>query len=496
MGLPHYAMTARPPGRNKLILPVLPDNLEDGYYYYTKLEGKEMKRTKIVALLTLTVFLLTLVPAAAFAGGQVKVTVKVEMEFKDVNSAKWALKQISELKAKDIIAGYRDGTFQPNKPVTRAEAVAMVLKATGLAEEANRKVSESVYGTVGLPFKDAKSIPNWAKGFLTVAVEKGYLTEDQVGNFQPNKPATRIWVAKLLVRALKVADDVYAAGNVELPFNDAAAIPAGDAVFIAAAMENGLLKGYPDGTFKPNKPVTRAEMAVLLGIADDEVPLPEVRRHKIVGTVVSVQEGTVTTADVTATENTSPTDNVAGDVYETEPAPAPTPAPVTGTTITIKKLDDTEATYPVAPEVKVFIEDQAAALADVIPGLRVELVLNKDKTVVYIESKAEIYRGRLTVYDAAYGSMTIKTREAEQTFTVAENVQVTINDKPAALADLKAGMKAGIKVADGKVVLIKAVAFKERVKERAGGKPGAKEKVRDNTRDQAKDKAGQRQRQR
>lgn len=430
-----------------------------------------MKRNKIIALLTLAVFLLTLLPGAAFAAPQARVSIKVEMEFRDVNSAKWAIKQISELKAKDIIAGYKDGTFQPNKPVTRAEAVAMVLKGTGLAEEVSQKVSEAVYAPVDLPFKDAKTIPQWAKGFLAVAVEKGYLAEDQVGSFQPNKPATRLWVARLLVRALNVTEDVYAAGNVELPFHDAAAIPASEAVYVAAAMENGLLKGYPDGTFKPNKPVTRAEMAVLLGIADDEVPLPEIRRHKIEGTVVSVQEGTVNQEETVNQEDTVTTaDIVNEDVYGTDPAaepttdPAPEPSPTTGTTITIKKSDGEEATYPVAPEIKVFIENQAATLTDVTPGLRVELVLNKDKTVVYIESKVETYRGRLKVYEAAYGTITIQTGEGDKTFTLADNVQVTVNDKPAALTDLKAGMKAGIKVENGEVVLIKAVAFKERVK--------------------------------
>jgi hypothetical protein len=435
-----------------------------------------MKKNKKVALLTLIVFLLTLLPGAAFAGPQVKVSVKVEMEFKDVESAKWAMKQISELKAKDIIAGYKDGSFQPNKPVTRAEAVAMVLKGTGLAEEVNQKVSDAVYGSVDLPFKDAKSIPQWAKGFLAVAVEKGYLTEDQVGNFQPNKPATRLWVARLLVRALNVADDVYAAGNVELPFQDASAIPASETVFVAAAMENGLLKGYPDGTFKPHKPVTRAEMAVLLGIADDEVPLPEVRRHKIEGTVVSVQTGTATTAN-----------SISAEIYGT---PAPKPSPATGNTITIKKPDGAQATYAVADKVKVFIENQAANLTGVTPGLRVELVLNKEKTVVYIESKAETYRGRLKVYEAAYGSMTIQTREGDKTFTIADNVQVTVNDKPAARTDLKAGMKAGIRVEKGQVVLIKAVAFKDKGKEQMGKNPGqndrgqAKEKPRRDNREQ------------
>ncbi|MFZ5641105.1 MAG: S-layer homology domain-containing protein [Bacillota bacterium] len=431
-----------------------------------------MKRNKIVALLTLAVFLLTLLPGSAFAGPKVKVSVKVEMEFKDGDSAKWAMKQISELKAKDIIAGYKDGTFQPNKPVTRAEAVTMVLKGTGLAEEVNQKVSEAVYGSVYLPFKDAKSIPQWAQGFIAVAVEQGYLTEDQAANFQPNKPATRVWVARLLVRALKVADDVYAAGNVELPFKDAAAIPADAAGFIAAAMENGLLQGYPDSTFKPNKPVTRAEMAALLSKADDEVALPEVRRHKIEGTVVSVQEETVTTTEPATEPTTEPaTEPTTEPATEPTTEPATEPVTVTGTTITIKKLDGTEATYPVAPEVRVYIEDQAATLADVIPGLRVELVLNKDKTVVYIESKSEVYRGKLTVYDAAYGTMTIQVREGEKTFTIADAVQVTINDKPATLADLKAGMKAGIKVENGEVVLIKAVAFKEKGKDKAGEKP-------------------------
>lgn len=427
-----------------------------------------MKTKKIIALITLTMFLITMLPIMAFAYPNYRDSVagNAKQEFKDTDNAKWAVKPISELKAKDVITGYKDGSFQPNKPVTRGEAVVMVLKSTGLAEEVKQSVENSVYGSVYLPFKDAKNIPQWVKGSLSVAVEKGYLPEDQAGSFQANKPATRLWVAKLLVRALKLADQVGAQVDVQLPFNDVAAIPQGEAAFIAVAMENGLLQGYPDNTFKPYKPVTRAEMAALLGNSDDEIPLPEVKQQKIEGNVVSVNLSTAPVADA-----------VYDNVYST---------PATGTTITILKADGTEASFPVASNVRVYIDDQSAAIENVTPGLRVELVLNKEGNVVYIESKTEAYRGRLTVIDAVYG-LTLLTREGDKTFAVADDVQVIINGKQATLSDVKSGMKAGIKIEGGKVAVIKAVALKkvkEKVKDKGKeqGKEQGKEKDKNNSR--------------
>lgn len=406
-----------------------------------------MRKYRIIALLTLTAFLMAMLPAAAFAAGgppQFKGTVILKLEFKDSHTAGWAAKAISELKVKGVIAGYPDGSVQPNKPVTRAEALAMVLKSAGLAEEVQQKVSTSVYGSVYLPFKDAPTVPQWVRGFVELAAEKGYLPEERAANFQPNKPATRLWVARLLVRVMQLTVEANSLNNIELPFKDAATVPSDGVAFIAAAVQNGLLQGYPDGTCRPNKPVTRAEMAALLSKSDDEVFLPKVKLGKIEGTVVRVEVYSATVSD-----------NVYGSVY--------TPAV---SSITVKKEDGAEATYPVSSDARIYIQDNAAALADITAGMRVELVLNRDGMVIYIESKAETYRGKLTVVDSVYRSLTLQTEEQEKTFTVAENAVITLNGAPAALADLAPGMKAGIKISDGKVAEIKAFSFKKKPKEK------------------------------
>jgi len=93
------------------------------------------------------------------------------MNFKDLDEAKWAVKNILKMNAEDIIMGYNDGSFRPNKPVTHAEAVVLTIRAAGLQSEIESQVADAVY----LPFKDAKSIPGWAQKAVAVAVEKGYL---------------------------------------------------------------------------------------------------------------------------------------------------------------------------------------------------------------------------------------------------------------------------------------------------------------------------------
>ncbi|MEW5763240.1 MAG: S-layer homology domain-containing protein [Bacillota bacterium] len=77
-------------------------------------------------------------------------------------------------------------------------------------------------------------------------------------NFRPDAGVTRAEFAVLLAGALGWA----APEEVALPFRDR--IPDWAAAGVAAATARGVLAGYPDGYFRPAKPITRAEMAVLV----------------------------------------------------------------------------------------------------------------------------------------------------------------------------------------------------------------------------------------
>ena len=347
-----------------------------------------MEKKKLLVFLVLSVFLVNIfgvgVAAAGQNNGQTTVTigpdgqVTITMQFKDIESAAWALKDISKMYSQDVIKGYKDGTFRPNNAIKRQEAVAMAIRLMGLEKDAvNKSVNQSVYGSTYLPFEDSKQIDNWAKGYVALALEKKIIDASN-GKFQPDKPATRLWVAVLLTKALGLQAEADAKKNIQLNFKDASAIPSELTGYVAVAVEKGLIKGFPDSTFQPNKPVTRAEMAALLGRTDDQLPIFNKKKAK----------GIVTAVDLVASTITVKKDTVNTTVYGT-------------------MYGDTK-TFPVAPDAKIFIADERADLADVKVGSKAQLRL-KDGVVIFIEVKAQEAEG-IVVAKSVY-SLTVKGEE-------------------------------------------------------------------------------------
>jgi hypothetical protein len=210
----------------------------------------------------------------------------LKLEFQDVYMD-WARQHIASLVAKGVFEGYTDGTFKPNKPVTRLEAIVTAVRLMDLRDEAESEEKRSA----ALHFKDANKIGDWARGYVAVALENDlfFETEDKL---QPEKPADRLWVTTLLVKALDLEDEARAKMTAKLDFKDAAAIPAGSVGYVAVAVEKGIVKGYANNTFRPNSPVTRAEIAAFLDRAGDL--MPEYRQGGILKSAVKDNRLTLT----------------------------------------------------------------------------------------------------------------------------------------------------------------------------------------------------------
>lgn len=224
--------------------------------------------------------------------GKDKSKVEVKFDFDDLMQSEWARKYIARLAADQIFDGYEDGTFRPNQSVKRIEAIIAAVRLMGFraeAETAARLATE-------LNFDDAdqieKKFPN-AVGYVAVAVENDLFLETE-NKVNAEKAADRLWATMLLVKAMKWEDLAKSKMNVKLSFKDADKIPAGAVGYVAVAVEKGLVNGYEDLTFRPNKPVTRAELAVLLGQMDDQQPDSE-DSNLIRGTVTTAVYGNVLT---------------------------------------------------------------------------------------------------------------------------------------------------------------------------------------------------------
>ena len=167
----------------------------------------------------------------------------------------WAEEAIGRFAANGWIAGYPDGTFQPDRPVAKAEFVALVVRVLGL-EEAE-----------GNPFADTAG--HWAQGVIAAAHREGIvegahregIVEGAEGSpFGPDDPLTREEMAVLVVRAF----GLRAEGSAEVPFADERDIAEGAKEAVGMAASRGIVMGYGDGTFRPKSRLTRAEAVTIL----------------------------------------------------------------------------------------------------------------------------------------------------------------------------------------------------------------------------------------
>ncbi len=169
--------------------------------------------------------------------------------FVDVGEAHvWAKADIESYAERGILAGDGLGHFFPDDNVTRAEFAKMLCLVFGLD-----KAEEITYTDVD---KDG-----WQYDYI--AKTDKYTYTESKENYAPDAPATRAEIAYAIVNAAGIK-----AEGVELPFADADEILPALTAHVDTAYALGLLKGYPDNTFRPNAPVTRAEVVVLLSRAE------------------------------------------------------------------------------------------------------------------------------------------------------------------------------------------------------------------------------------
>ena len=106
------------------------------------------------------------------------------VDFPDVESTASYAQAVQELSALDVISGYDDGTFGPDKLVTRAEITKMIVDA--LAERSSAEAS-----TESTKFADV-SADHWAKGYINQGVANGFIAGMSDTEFDPDAYVTYV----------------------------------------------------------------------------------------------------------------------------------------------------------------------------------------------------------------------------------------------------------------------------------------------------------------
>ena len=175
-------------------------------------------------------------------------------------SAHWAHLTIDAMTINGYIKGYPDGLFKPDQNITRAEFTAIVYRILGL------EIAED-----GVLYDD--TVGHWAQDIIaTMSLPEGYgMTRGYGdGNFGPNDYITREQAVAIIARA-KSAVWVEAEEGAKDIFTDAEDISWWFDGEMDAAVTNGLITGYQDGSYKPLGFTTRAEACTLLARAWPEV---------------------------------------------------------------------------------------------------------------------------------------------------------------------------------------------------------------------------------
>ena len=156
------------------------------------------------------------------------------------------------------IIGYPDGTVQPNGQITRAEATTIFFRL--LTDESR---SANLTKTNG--YTDVAS-DAWYNTAVSTMTKAGIVDGYPDGTFRPDAPITRAEMAKIISLFAKLDKS-------ESRFSDIAGHWA--EAYIRLAAGNGWIAGYPDGTFGPQRNITRAEIATMINRVLDRVPSEE-----------------------------------------------------------------------------------------------------------------------------------------------------------------------------------------------------------------------------
>lgn len=205
------------------------------------------------------------------------------LPFSDIKGH-WAEKTITEHARKGFLKGYPDGTFRPDQGMRRCELVALINRYFGLVQQGDEN------------FADVKGT-EWYAPDTARARYYGYLEGLKA---RPEEFATRENVVEMVSLLLDLAEQEQI--NEGIDFSDIGNLDEGTKENVLSFSQMGYLQGYPDGTFKPDRIINRAEIMTIaqnvLGYIvtsqEDLENIPEdVKKITIIKPDISIKDKTI-----------------------------------------------------------------------------------------------------------------------------------------------------------------------------------------------------------
>jgi amidase len=171
--------------------------------------------------------------------------------FRDINSSEYFYEHVLDLRDAGAITGYADGTFRPYNQATRAQLVKIVVLAFEIP----------LYSGNQQPFSDVPGTHPFYQYIMT-AWRDNIISGYNDGTFRPYANVTRGQIAKIAVESARMEDLSTATPS----FTD---VPTSHTFYwyIETAYAHGILNGYADNTFRPEKDATRGQIAKIVNLA-------------------------------------------------------------------------------------------------------------------------------------------------------------------------------------------------------------------------------------
>ena len=177
--------------------------------------------------------------------------------FPDVSSGYWASCDITKLAMNDVVVGYPDSMFKPNRNISRAEFATMLVKGFN---------KENAASTTNA-FRDVPS-GHWANNMIGQAVHENLMKGYPNGLFKPSNPVTRAEVLCAISKVLPCDIDNCKAQEILSKYSDGKTVPAWAQIPIAKALNQGVLDNTPaPNVIAPFRDATRADVASMLQAA-------------------------------------------------------------------------------------------------------------------------------------------------------------------------------------------------------------------------------------
>lgn len=356
-------------------------------------------------------------------------TTAVFASFPDVDGDKtvaWAKPYIDEMAELGYIKGYEDGTFKPNKTISKAEALVLLSRMIGVNDAEYEKASE--YALDEYKEKIEKYSAEYEKE-VAFLLYRGVIKESELADYisisNRKVELKRYEAAILLTKLLGGEEEVESSAFVSSSYSDTLQIPDSARAYVEYVKEKGIMQGMGNDAngpvFSPNTGVTRSQMAKMLCTLIDALDK-------------SYEEGTVVSTD---------------EIEET---------------VTVK-IDGENVVIPVIATTKIKIDGITSTLD--------ELEKNMDVRVSYLNGGASLIENITVIEDAeVYGIVagvregtdktTITIADSENTkittiYTLSDDASIIVSGAIDTLSKIKTNNYVQLKIKDGLVTRIEVV---------------------------------------